>query len=244
MGIGMRRVIIDIPHSGRVIPDDWVYHCSEACLRRGEDRFIDLIIEESGINAQDILIDQFNRVYLDVNSRPNDVILKGRMCATAFHAQRGRGFVWSWCHQSYVNSIDVREYMLRVQRVYIPYVSILRKMLLDKPIWIQLHSMEGSSRHGEHPEVCLGSLHGCSAKKEWLDACYHFWHSRGYQTKMEWPFSGGYLLKSLHTLADKALQVEFNKSLYLTANDKADMRKVNRLRRDFTRFVTYLQYMG
>ena len=238
------RRVVDVPHCGRIVPDNWIYYCSDACLRRGEDRYVDLLIDPSLLSAQDCLKGHFSRVYLDLNAAPNDIWLPEWEMFQPLHALRGRGFIWSWCRGSFVNDISTGEYQNRLRYIYQPYIQQLTGMLTNRPIWVQVHAMQSYSSHGEHPEICLGSLNGLSADALWLGQCRHYWRSLGYEVTLNWPFSGGYLLKSYHTMAHRSVQIEFNKSLYLSPNDSPDMAKVERFKKHFNGFVQHLRCWG
>lgn len=233
----MSKIFIDIPHAGRLIPDDWLYYCPESALILGQDRYVDLLVQ--GVRANQVLYQPFHRVYCDVNSDPRDIILDTPYSMPRM-ALKGRGILWKSAHGSFVSHIDLPEYQKRLMRVYWPYVNQLVDNLHQHDVWIQFHSMQKKSSHGWHPDIVLGSLNGRTCSLDWLKYCTEFWSTKGYDVMCDWPFAGGYLMKKYHHLVSRALQVEINKSLYLNQRGEPDQARVARLRRDIDLFIDYV----
>ena len=70
-----RPLVLDSPHSGRVMPADFDTLCSVAELRDGEDCFIDELYLPAIARGVPLLAAQFPRTYIDANRHPGDIDL-------------------------------------------------------------------------------------------------------------------------------------------------------------------------
>src|SRR5579871_2238440 len=68
-----RPLVIDVPHSGRVYPPDFLPDCPDDLLKGAEDNEVDLLFDAAPVQGAALLVTQFPRTYIDVNRAITDI---------------------------------------------------------------------------------------------------------------------------------------------------------------------------
>ncbi|NBX67132.1 MAG: hypothetical protein EBQ96_09070 [Proteobacteria bacterium] len=233
-------VIVDSPHSGRHMPDDWRLACDPYFIRqRTEDCFIDAVCSGAPHIGAHFMAAQTARAYLDVNRpvsslMPTDLKPPVRILkpsgARDVNARNGRGLYWRICMVDgqripIVRDADIPDesaVLKRIRFLWSPYhrqlQSALRGLLRQHGIAVHfnLHAFYPTGRKNQ-PEIVVGDLHGRSCAR-WLTqlAAMHF-VKHGYDTAINAPYPGGEIIRlagapcsGLHSL-----QIEIRKDMYM-----------------------------
>ena len=243
--VPLRPLVLDSPHSGRVMPPNFDTLCSEAELRDGEDCFIDELYLPAIASGVPLLAAQFPRTFIDPNRHPGDVdldLLDGDW-PHAFHpsgkAAIGKALVWRTLDDGrplYARRLSVAEVQHRIQRYHQPYHSQL-KALLDAAHQrfgfvhhINCHSMNdvsgASGTRGEggagvrRADFVLGDRDGTTCAPEFTAFVRDTLAGLGYDVKVNDPFKGVELVRAFSDPAAgrHSLQLEVNKRLYMESH--------------------------
>ena len=235
----MRSLVLDSPHSGRVMPADFGSVRSEADLRDGEDCFIDELYLPAAARGVPLLAAQFPRTYLDPNRHAGDVDLEllaepwPHAHVPSGKADIGKALVWRTLDDGrriYDRRLSVAEVQRRIERCHRPYHAAL-KSLLDAAHarfgvvhHINCHSMNpvgGAMGEGgagtARADIVLGDRDGTTCDPAFTAFVRDTLAGLGYRVLVNDPFKGVELVRA-H--ADPAagrhsLQLEINKRLYM-----------------------------
>jgi N-formylglutamate deformylase len=240
----LRPLVLDSPHSGRVMPADFNTLCSVAELRDGEDCFIDelyLPATASGVPlvAAQLLAAQFPRTFIDPNRHAGDVDLDlldapwPHAWVPSGKAAIGKALLWRTLDDGrplYARRLTVAEVQSRIQHYHQPYHAALKRLLdaahqrFGFVHHINCHSMNDvSGAMGEggagvkRADFVLGDRDGTTCASEFTAFVRDTLEGLGYDVKVNDPFKGVELVRAY---ADSAagrhsLQLEVNKRLYM-----------------------------
>ena len=232
-------VVLDSPHSGFCMPDDFGAALPEADLRDGEDCFIDELWMPAAGRGIPLLAAQFPRTYLDPNRHagdidpelldqawPNDWVPSGK-------ARIGKALIWRTLDDGrpiYDRKLSLQEVRHRISRCHQPYHQALRG-LLDAAhaahgvvYHLNCHSMnpvsglmgEGSAGTAR-ADMVLGDRDGSTCAPEFTGFVQRHLQALGYQVAVNDPFKGVELVRahSQPAAGRHSLQLEVNKRLYM-----------------------------
>lgn len=237
-----RPVVLDSPHSGFAMPDDFGSVRTAAELRDGEDCFIDELYLPVTARGVPLLAAQFPRTYLDPNRHAGDLDLDllsepwpsgGVPYTPSGKARIGKALIWRTLDDGspiYARRLGVAEVQQRIERYHRPYHAQLRALLdaaharFGVVHHINCHSMNavsGAMAEGgagiARADIVLGDRDGTTCAPAFTRFVREFLGARGYQVKVNDPFKGVELVRAY---ADPAagrhsLQLEVNKRLYM-----------------------------
>ena len=234
-----RPLVLDSPHSGRVMPADFDSLLSAADLREGEDCFIDELYLPAAASGVPLLAAQFPRTYIDANRHAGDIdldLLDGawpHAWVPSGKAAIGKALLWRTLDDGrplYARRLTVAEVAARIERYHRPYHARLKALLDDAHRrfgfvhHINCHSMNDvSGAMGEggagvkRADFVLGDRDGTTCAPEFTAFVRDTLAGWGYDVKVNDPFKGVELVRAF---ADPAagrhsLQLEINKRLYL-----------------------------
>ncbi len=159
-------LILDSPHSGQCIPDDFNYICDDNEISKTKDHFVDELFADAPKYGASLLTAQFPRAYLDLNRKIDDIdpeIYAGLWPvgkegyvrpAPSNRSYAGIGLIRRLIKPDmpvYNMKLSPDEIQARINTYYIPYYKILEKLIEDAhakhgKIWhINCHSMPSSS---------------------------------------------------------------------------------------------------
>lgn len=230
--------VFNSPHSGCQYPLSFLQssRLDERSIRRSEDAFVDHLFSHVVPLGAPLLRAHFPRAYLDVNREPYELdpkMFEDRLPPYAnvrsIRVAGGLGTVArvvSESHEIYRHRLPVSEAMYRIEEIYKPYHTTLRRMLAQThvtfghAILIDCHSMPSTVRCQTtdiRPDFILGDRYGTSCSQELTDFAASILIGMGYTVNRNKPYAGGFITehygrpsRGLH-----ALQVEVNRGLYM-----------------------------
>ena len=226
------RLIISSPHSGRNYPHDFLTSTCRRLdeLRQVEDAFMDILLTKHPLNAMLIHAD-FPRSFVDVNRRSDELephlfthLQDDITVKTSRYTKAGLGVIPSQISRQkpiYSHKLHPDECERRMTACYAPYHQQIKTMIntglsTGTVILLDIHSMPSQITSGS-ADIVIGTCHGQSAPS-WLSTwiCDHF-ISKGLKTRMNSPFSGGYITRHYGKPKDNvfAIQIEINRRLYM-----------------------------
>ena len=235
----LRPLVLDSPHSGRVMPSDFNTLCSVAELRDGEDCFIDELYLPATASGVPLLAAQFPRTYIDPNRHAGDIdldLLDGswpHAWVPSGKAAIGKALLWRTLDDGrplYARRLSVAEVVARIEHYHRPYHARLKALLDDAHQrfgfvhHINCHSMNdvaGAMGEGgagaTRSDFVLGDRDGTTCAPEFTAFVRDTLAGLGYDVKVNDPFKGVELVRAY---ADPAagrhsLQLEINKRLYM-----------------------------
>ena len=258
--------VFNSPHSGRQYPTSFLNasRLNEISIRRSEDAHVDDLFGGVVALGAPLLRAHFPRAYLDVNREPYELdpkMFDGRLPSYAnvrsIRVAGGLGTVArivSENHEIYKHRLPVSEALQRIEDIYKPYHSTLRRLLAQThvtfgyAVLIDCHSMPSTvkAQSGEaRPDFVLGDRYGTSCSADLMNFAYETLTGLGYRVSRNKPYAGGFITEhygrpnsGLH-----ALQVEINRGLYLNEADQTLHSGFNRLREDLVHFARELTAM-
>jgi N-formylglutamate deformylase len=234
-----RPIVLDSPHSGQVMPDDFGAAVSVKDLRDGEDCHIDALYQPAAERGIPLLAAQFPRTYLDPNRHSGDIDLEllsepwpGPVNDSGKGAI-GKALVWRTLDKNraiYDRRLTVAEVQRRIERYHRPYHQALVDLLdaahtsFGKVYHINCHSMgqetsvliegvDGQPR----PDFVLGDRDGTTCEPAFTAFVRGFLAELGYDVRVNDPFKGVELVRAYSDPAAgrHSLQIEINKRLYM-----------------------------
>jgi len=253
-------LVLDSPHSGHRMPDDFDAVATVRELRDGEDCFIDELYLPAAERGIPLLAAQFPRTYLDPNRHADDIDPEllaapwpGPVNASGKGAI-GKALVWRTLDKNrpiYDRRLTVAEVQRRIQRCHRPYHAALAGLLdaaharFGKVYHINCHSMghetsvliegvDGQPR----PDFVLGDRDGTTCEPAFTAFVRDHLAGLGYDVRVNDPFKGVELVRAYSNPAAgrHSLQLEINKRLYMSTTEIA---KVD----DFVRVQAQLMAM-
>jgi len=258
-------VIVSVPHAGRVYPPDIIEaaRVERSQLERLEDAWSDLIAAEATDAGATVVAALWARAVADLNRgegqmAPGEVAipLRAQFSAPGRKERAGLGVVptrLADCGPLWKRPIDGAGLHWRLESFHRPYHTALGEALrsardrFGHAILIDLHSMPsipvGQVGHGAR--IVIGDRFGETAG-EWLVRRVMTSAGRlGEVVTRNQPYAGGHIIRTHGRPGDgiHAVQVEIDRSLYLTPERLPDSARVARLARWFAELVSDLGQM-
>ena len=234
-------LLFDSPHSGRHYPVDWITPLPVTELRRGEDAYVDALLERGPDFGITLLAARFPRCYVDVNRDVDDIdpeLLAGPWTGVSAlrpteKSRKGLGLIRRYVVPGKAiieRPLPVAEVRERIERIYIPYHEALAT-LLDALrarfgfVWlVDWHSMKSRGNamtpDGEgtlRPDMVVGDRDGMSAEPRFVEFVVGHLRELGYRVSVNNPYKGATIVRRYGDPAHgcSALQIEVNRALYL-----------------------------
>ncbi len=249
-------IVLDSPHSGTTLPDDFGAAVAEHDLRDGEDCFVDALWMPAVDKGIPLLAAQFARTYIDVNRHAGDIDLNlldapwPHEHVASGKARIGKALVWRTLDDGrpiYSRRLSVAEVCVRIERCHAPYHAALRR-LLDAAharhgiVWhLNCHSMNAvSGAMGEggagqqRADIVLGDRDGSSCDPAFTEFVRAALASFGHEVAVNRPFKGVELVRAYSKpgAGRHSLQIEVNKRLYMDEGTRLPHAGFERLQRD------------
>ena len=253
--------VFNSPHSGRVYPEHFLAQSrlDAHSIRRSEDHFVDELYGSAPSLGAPLLVAHFPRAYLDVNREPYELDprmfdgpLPPHANISSPRVMGGLGTVPRIVAENleiYKGRLPVEEALSRVEQIYRPYHSTLRRLIartharFGYVVLIDCHSMPGTIRvpgSSIRPDIIIGDRFGSSASAALSDAAVSLMEDAGFRVLRNKPYAGGFITehygrprRGLH-----ALQIEISRSLYIdevTLQKRADFAVVEAMIASFMR---------
>jgi N-formylglutamate deformylase len=232
-------LLFDTPHSGRTYPEDFGASAPLGGLRRGEDAYVDELLDGCTDFGVTLLLALYPRCYLDLNRPPDDIdpgMLEEEWPAQLSPTEksdRGLGLIRRLVVPDlpiYDRLLSVAEIQARITSVYHPYhnaLASLRAELLEEhgKLWhINWHSMKsvGNSMTpdgagAKRADFVVGDLRGKSAHRSFTDAVVGLLEEQDYRVTVNDPYAGGLILREMGDpdAGIHSIQIEMSRALYL-----------------------------
>ena len=249
-------IVLDSPHSGTAMPDDFGAAVDADALRDGEDCFVDTLWQGAVDKGIALLAAQFPRTYIDANRNAGDIDLDlldaawPHALVPSGKARIGKALVWRTLDDGrpiYARRLSVAEVLGRIERCHAPYHAALRG-LLDAAharhgvVWhLNCHSMNAvSGAMGEggagqrRADIVLGDRDGSSCDPAFTEFVRATLAGFGHEVAVNRPFKGVELVRAYSDprAGRHSLQVEVNKRLYMDEATRQPHAGFERLQRD------------
>lgn len=252
-------VIVSVPHAGRVYPCEIMdaARVDHATLERLEDRWCDRIAVEACDAGATVVTAVWARAVADCNRgegqmAPGEVepTLRAQFATPGRKERAGLGVVPSRladCGPLWKRPIDRAELEWRLDRLHRPYHAALAAELASArtrfglAILIDLHSMPaippGQPGHGAR--IVIGDRFGATANDALVDLVMESAAALREQVLRNQPYAGGHIVRTHGRPGHgvHAIQIEIDRSLYLTAERLPDAGRVAHLSRWFADLV-------
>ena len=253
-------LVLDLPHSGALYPDDFVYCCPLPVLRRAEDAYVDELFEAAPAHGATLIGALFPRSYVDVNRAPDDLdpgLLAGalppflvprpvtRVGLVRRHAQPGVAI--------YDRKLSPDDILARIERYHTPYHRVLDETC-DRlhrefgAVWhINCHSMPSygpsrEERKGVYADFVLGDRDGSTCAPDFTDFVAGFLRGLGYDVRINEGYKGVEIVRRQGRPAENrhSLQIEVDRALYMDQKSLEKLPGFDRLRADLACLVEAL----
>lgn len=225
-------LLLDSPHSGTHLPDDFQFICTTDDLRSSTDLLVDQLIATAPDFGATTLCADVSRAYIDLNRAQDD--LDPALCMDTppwpLHptkrTQYGLGLIHELARgqKIYAAPLSSETIRQRVADYYHPYYACLDNQLrqLHHPfgcaLHLNMHAMPSRTSDGKLlPDIVIGDLDGSSAHRVWRDTVKDLLQQAGFVVSVNTPYKGVEIIR--HTGKPRqgihALQIEINKALYL-----------------------------
>ncbi len=258
--------VFNSPHSGCQYPKSFLEasRLDSRAIRKSEDAFVDSLFASVVPLGAPLLRANFPRAYLDVNREPYELdpkMFDGRLPSYAnvrsIRVAGGLGTVARIVSESqeiYRHRLPVDEALMRIEEIYKPYHSALRRLLAQThvtfghSVLIDCHSMPSSIRTGgsdERPDFILGDRYGTSCAPDLTDFAASLLRGMGYSVSRNKPYAGGFITEHYGRPARglHALQIEINRGLYMDEATHSPHEGYQRLKLDLAEFARELTAM-
>lgn len=245
--VPLRPVIVSVPHAGRHYPPDLLAaaRVSRTVLERLEDRHADRLADTAVAQGFTVIVAGMARAYIDLNRDENE--WDGQLLSDAVplgtvnsRVRAGLGIVPNRLHpvgDLWRQRIGRDELELRLEIVHRPWHRSIATLLeaarsrFGAALLIDLHSMPRQS--GGTPQFIVGDRHGQTASSELVDRLLGIAEGHGLSVARNAPYAGahGITRHGRRGTAIEALQLEFDRSLYLGADGEADSARTAPLAR-------------
>ncbi|MFC5756190.1 MULTISPECIES: N-formylglutamate amidohydrolase [unclassified Rhizobium] len=230
--------VYNSPHSGRIYPPEFIAQSrlEGISIRRSEDHYVDELFGAAVELGAPLLLANFPRAYLDVNREPYELdprmfdgLLPPYANINSLRVAGGLGTIPRIVAENmeiYARRLPVQEGLDRVESVYKPYHSTLRRLIARTHVQfgfgvlIDCHSMPGNVRvagSNARPDFIIGDRYGTSASAELSRTAIGILEEMGFAAIRNKPYAGGFITehygrpsRGLH-----ALQIEVNRSIYV-----------------------------
>ncbi len=252
-------VIVSIPHAGRIYPQEILdaARVSQPVLEQLEDRWSDLIARTAGREGATIVTAHYARAVADCNRSEEQMAgaevasdLKGYMNGNGPKERAGLGVIPTRLAAAgalWRRPIDRASWDQRLNLIHRPFHFALNQELTHAlqhhgfAVLIDLHSMPriAANRIGHGQQLIVGDLFGTSGA-DWLTrAAMEMGGQMGLSVGLNRPYAGGHILER-HAAPRQhiyGVQLEWDRSLYLTASGDPEPKALIALEESFANFV-------
>lgn len=232
-------LVFDLPHSGCDYPGDFGAALPHAMLRRGEDAYVDELLDGVSQRGVTVLRALFPRTYVDPNRDEADIdttLIDGKWphaLNPGAKTELGIGLIRRVIVPGapiYDRKLSVNEVRHRIECYYRPYRNTLSELLEQRRqehghvLHIDWHSMKSVGNRNtpdgdgvRRPDFVLGDLHGEACDAQTTRHVADCLRDLGYTVAINDPYAGGDILRSHGRPADGAhsLQIEINRGIYM-----------------------------
>ena len=234
-------VIVSCPHAGRYYPEDLIAAGSIGieALRDLEDFAVDALLYDLRHTIIGGICSQIARAYIDVN-RPEDALDENMFDEPVTAAKKSRKVQAGYGLLPRVTSArtPIHDRLLpadaanqRIEYAYRPYHDKLQELLCNAKkshghyLLVDCHSMPATDHYNRHlPDIVIGDCHGRTLAPYIGKQIDDFIRSKDFTIGWNVPYSGGYITSHYGkaTSPGQSLQIEINRSLYMSRPHQID----------------------
>lgn len=252
-------VVLSVPHSGIQTPDAEraLYAQDPDALAQLGDLYVDELFPQAREMGVTVVRTPYSRFLVDLNRFADDLSPQSVQGATVrptsgYHGKRG--VIWAVSpngYRLYKRTLTQEEARQRLLRYYHPYQEAVFTHLytlrerFGYAILLDAHSMPSRSlnlRGRPRADIVPGDLNGRSCAPELSRYVSTWWENAGYIVHPNRPYQGGAITRQ-HGRPERnihAIQLEFNRSLYMHEDTYARHDGMERLRRHAQEFLQAL----
>lgn len=226
-------LLVDAPHSGGVLPEDFDFICDLADLRQSDEFYVDRFAHYSVSSGATFLKANVSRAYIDLNRPISD--LHPALCeqpipwplSRSKRVMYGIGLIRHLVRPFepvYAEPLTLHAIEERIRNYYDPYYEILGSELHKlrdthgRVLHINLHSMPNIGVDGlRMPDIVLGDHDGHSCGRVYREMLKSYFESQGLRVAINQPYKGVELTRRFAKPRQgiHCLQLEINKALFM-----------------------------
>jgi N-formylglutamate deformylase len=264
----MASLVLDVPHAGRLYPEDFRYSCPLPLLRQAEDAYVDELVLGAVNQGATLVTAQFPRTMIDVNRAISDLDpavvddVWPEPLQPSEQTLQGLGLVRRLCQTGvpmYDAPLSLAEIDQRLRQFYHPYHRHLSRVLRQVrqrcgEVWLidchsmPSHSFEGLGKTVRRPDFVLGDRDGSSCDAGFVQLAALFLRDLGYSVAINAPYKGREILRRYGRPQERcyAMQLEINRDLYMDEDKVTRLPQMANLAKDlehfFARLIAALSY--
>ncbi len=258
-------IVFCSPHSGRTYPEHFLAQSKldPHTLRKSEDCYIDVLVACAPNYGAPLISALFPRAYLDVNREPYeldpslfDEPLPDFANAQSTRVIGGLGTVArivSDGTEIYDRPLSLSAALARIDGLYHPFHRALKGLIdrtrqrFGRTLLVDCHSMPSNSMAGSgraRPDIVLGDRFGTSCDSLIVGFLQRAFDDLGYVVHVNRPYAGGYITEHYGrpSTGINALQIEFNRGLYLNEETLETTAGFQQLQADIENVVGRLAF--
>lgn len=256
-------LVVDSPHSGSILPEDFDFICSLADLRHSEDSYVDSFAKAVPSVGGTFLQALISRAYIDLNRALSD--LHPDVCSETIpwplirskRVECGMGLIRHLVRPKetiYDPPLSLEQIRNRIATVYDPYYDTLQRALNEahaafgRVLHVNLHAMPSIGFDGAaQPDIVLGDHDGHSCARAYREWFKNYFERCGLKVVINYPYKGLELTKrfSKPRQGFHSIQLEINKGLYMDENTLALHSGKNELQKLFDKmWVDVAQWLA
>ena len=227
-------VLVEVPHSGLLIPDDveGQIEATPTSVLRDSDIYVDKLYQRAPEHGATLLVSRVSRYVVDLNRGPDEV----DVAAVPRHPKArhipARGVVWRARTDGTPllrAPLSEVQFQRRIDRYYTPYHETLRETAArlhrqhGHVVILAAHSMPSSGRRHlggrqlRRADIVPGTRGRSTADGRIIDLVDAHFRSAGLSVKHDQPYRGGWTTASYGApkRGQHAIQIELNRALYV-----------------------------
>jgi N-formylglutamate deformylase len=230
---GFTPLVVDSPHSGILLPEDFNFICSLGDLRQSDEFYVDRFGDSATKHGGTFLKAMVSRAYIDLNRAVGD--LHPSICEVPIpwpisrskRVMYGIGLIRHLIRLQepvYAAPLMLADIEHRIDHYYKPYYAALENSLTTardvcgRVLHINLHSMPNIGIDGSPlPDIVIGDHDGHSSARLYRDRVKKYFESCGLKVVVNNPYKGAELTRRFAKPRQgiHCLQIEINKALYM-----------------------------
>lgn len=257
-------LVFDSPHSGTAFPSDFRTALDHTLLLRTSDLFVGQLFEPAVRMRATLLEAHFPRAYIDVNRAVDD--LDSALLAPGFDgpldpgpkSALGKGLIWRLAaggRDIYAARLSASAVRHRIDRYYAAYHDRLQRVsdglyMRFGQVWhVNCHSMKSLSTDMDaegagkaRADVVISDRDGASAEPAFVACAMEALQADGLNVVKNDPFKGAEIVRRYGRPKSgrHAIQIEFNRALYMNERTVQKHRGFDDLRQVIDRTVCRL----
>lgn len=244
-------LVVDSPHSGTLLPEDFHFICPIGDLRQSEEPYVDHFGAKVPENGGIFLKALVSRSYIDLNRAISD--LHPSMCRDEIpwplHRSKrvtyGIGLIryLVWPQQPvYAEPLSLGEIQHRIKHYYDPYYDALGSAMktmheeFGRVLHVNLHAMPLLGADGSpQPDIVLGDHDGHSCARAYREIIKKTFEKHGLKVVVNNPYKGVELTRRFARPRQgfHSVQIEVNKALFMNEETMASTKGLREMQKVF-----------